>query len=79
MKFEEETGRHSSSGAAAPDVDSEQILTDASILSAFIAHNVSRHFISLSKQAQALHEGNIKPGMCLSGPFWENTLNENLK
>lgn len=62
MKFEEK--RHGSSGAPALNPDSEQTLTDASILSPFIAQYVFRHFISLSKEAQALHEGIFKPVMC---------------
>lgn len=69
MKFEEE--RRSSSGASALKPDSEQTLTDASILSPFIAQYVPRHFISLSKQAPTLHEGTIKPTIGSSSKMFQ--------
>lgn len=60
MKFEDVTVALGPPGAL--NSDREQTLTDASILSAFVAHHVSRLFISLSKQAHALHKGLVKPG-----------------
>lgn len=55
MRFEENGTSQSLWGL---NPDSEQTLTDASILSPSIAQYVSTHLISLSKQAPTLHEGN---------------------